>query len=436
MSTTTSTGLSTAPARGMRDFLPQEAALRDWAISRLVSVYEKFGFNRIETPAVENIANLKNSEGGENLSLIFEILKRGDKLEKVLANKNDSTKELLSELSDLGLRFDLTVPLVRFFAQNQAQLPYPFKSIQIGSVWRAESPQAGRYRQFTQCDIDTFGIKSEIAEMDLIQATSEALLSLGFDQFTVRINDRRVLTALASDCGFSESQFNSLFVLIDKLDKIGTDGVKKELLEHEFNKSSVDKLMLFLEVAAKMGSNQDLSNLSTINCPPNVVSALENVIQSISAVSAGRYSIVFDISLVRGMGYYTGQIFEIVCAGHNHSIAGGGRYDNMVGKFTGRDVPACGLSIGFERMITILTERNIKPSSSGEKIALIFDQDRDSLPQVFQEAAKLRQSGKHVSLLPKKKDMRKQIDALVQEGFSGYASFYAHKDSLEIKAIK
>lgn len=227
MTISTSTNLSTAPARGMRDFLPQETALRDWAISRLVSIYEQFGFTRIETPAVENIANLKQSEGGENLSLIFEILKRGDKLEKALAEKNSDPKALLAELSDLGLRFDLTVPLVRFFAHNQAQLSYPFKSIQIGSVWRAESPQAGRYRQFTQCDIDTFGVKSEIAEMELIQATAEALLDLGFDQFTVRINDRRVLTALAAHCGFAENQFNNLFIQIDKLDKIGIDGVKK-----------------------------------------------------------------------------------------------------------------------------------------------------------------------------------------------------------------
>src|ERR1700722_18594367 len=234
----TGTSMSTSPARGMRDMLPKETALRDWAITKLVKRYEQFGFTRIETPAVENIAQLKTSEGGENLSLIFEILKRGDKLEKAINENSTDQKKLIAELSDLGLRFDLTVPLVRFFAHNQAQLPYPFKSIQIGSVWRAESAQAGRYRQFTQCDIDTFGIKSEIAEMELIQATAEALLDLGFDQFTVRINDRRILTALGLHCGFSEDQHSNLFIQIDKLDKIGLDGIKKELLTAELSKTS------------------------------------------------------------------------------------------------------------------------------------------------------------------------------------------------------
>lgn len=427
MTTDTSTTLSTAPARGMRDFLPPEVALRDWAISRLISIYEQFGFTRIETPAVENIANLKQSEGGENLSLIFEILKRGDKLEKALANKNSNTKELLAELSDLGLRFDLTVPLVRFFAHNQAQLPYPFKSIQIGSVWRAESPQAGRYRQFTQCDIDTFGVKSEIAEMELIQATAEALLDLGFDQFTVRINDRRILTALVQNCGFTEDQFNNVFIQIDKLDKIGLAGVKRELVANEYSAEAIDKVIAFL-------AEEQLPSMPKIG-PPQAAEAIHNAINAITNVANNRYSIKFDPTLVRGMGYYTGQIFEISTPGAAHSIAGGGRYDNMVGKYIGREVPACGLSIGFERLIAILMEKGIKPDFHGDKIALIFDQDRDSLPQVFQIAAKLRQSGKYVSLLPKKKEMRKQIDGLIVEGYSGYAVYYPDKPTPEIKTF-
>ena len=434
MSTSTNTTLSTAPARGMRDFLPPEVALRDWAISRLISVYEKFGFTRIETPAVENIANLKKSEGGENLSLIFEILKRGDKLEKVLTEKSSDSKELLAELSDLGLRFDLTVPLVRFYAHNQAQLPYPFKSIQIGSVWRAESPQAGRYRQFTQCDIDVFGVKSEIAEMDLIQATAEALLELGFDQFTIRINDRRILTALAAHCGFAEDQFNNLFIQIDKLDKIGLEGVKKELLAQGLDSQPVEKVISFLTKATqKTEAPKNLAELMPPGCPDAVVAALNNVINAITEGANRRFSIVFDPSLVRGMGYYTGQIFEIVGAGQSHSMAGGGRYDNMVGKYSGRDVPGCGLSIGFERLITILMEKGIKPLVNTDKIALLFEQDRDPLPQIFKTANIIRQSGKLVSLLPKKKDMRKQIDSLALEGFSGYAVYYPDKDSPEIK---
>ncbi len=442
-----STGISTSPARGMRDMLPKETALRDWAISRLVKTYEQFGFTRIETPAVENIAQLKGAEGGENLNLIFEILKRGDKLEKALSENSANPEKLISELSDLGLRFDLTVPLVRFFAHNQAQLAYPFNSIQVGSVWRAESPQAGRYRQFTQCDIDAFGIKSEMAEMELIQATAEALLDLGFEKFTVRINDRRVLSALVSSCGFKPEQFDTVFIQIDKLDKIGLEGVKKELLTHGFESNAISKIANKIEEAKQLFANNsshqdilawaatlwDVPNSTELQSLQHTLSALINVITAIEKVSKDRYSITPDPTLVRGMGYYTGQIFEISTPGAAHSIAGGGRYDKMVGKFSGRDVPACGFSIGFERIISILMEKEDKPQTHGEKLALIFDQDRDSLTDVFLKANALRKTGKHVSLLPRKKDMRKQIDSLISEGYAAYAVHYPDKENLEIK---
>jgi histidyl-tRNA synthetase len=429
----TSSSLSTAPARGMRDMLPKETALRDWAIASLIKTYEQYGFTHIDTPAVENIAQLKTSEGGENLSLIFEILKRGDKLEKVLSENSTDQKKLIAELSDLGLRFDLTVPLVRFFAHNQAQLPYPFKSIQVGSVWRAESPQAGRYRQFTQCDIDSFGIKSEIAEMELIQATAQALLNLGFEKFTVRINDRRVLTALVANCGFAENQFDNVFIQIDKLDKIGIAGVKKELLANGHASEAVEKICSLLgDLTSKESGKTALSQIPA-NCDKEVITALDNVITAITKIANDRYSIVFDPTLVRGMGYYTGQIFEIVIAGATHSIAGGGRYDKMVGKFSGRDVPACGFSIGFERIISILMEKENNRNTQLNKIAVIFDQDRDQLTDVFLKANALRADDKCISLLPKKKDMRKQIDSLVEEGFTGYAPYHPEKEKLEVK---
>jgi len=434
----TSSGLNSAPASGMRDILPQETALRDWAINRLINKYEQYGFTHIETPAMENISQLKQVEGGENLNLIFEILKRGDKLEKAIREEIDKDgivdpKRLTAQLSDLGLRFDLTVPLVRFFAHNQAKLPYPFKSIQIGSVWRAESAQAGRYRQFTQCDIDTFGIKSEIAEMELIQATAEALLDLNFDQFVVRINDRRILAALGLHCGFSPAQLDNLFISIDKLDKIGLDGVKKELLDGGHASTAVEQIITLLNKAGK--ANDDLPAILSPICEEPVILALNNVMKSIRAVAAGRYSISFDLSLVRGMGYYTGQIFEIVCLGQAHYVAGGGSYDKMVGKYSGRDVPACGFSIGFERIISILMEKGIERPAQASKVALIFDQDRDPLEAVFLSANSLRQQGKHVSLLPRKKDMRKQIDSLIAEGFAGYAVYYPDKEKLEIKSF-
>lgn len=426
---------STAPARGMRDMLPKETSLRDWAIASLVKTYEQYGFTRIETPAVENIAQLKRSEGGENLSLIFEILKRGDKLEKVLDENGNDRNKLITELSDLGLRFDLTVPLVRFFAHNQAQLPYPFKSIQIGSVWRAESPQAGRYRQFTQCDIDAFGIKSEIAEMELIQATAHALLNLGFEQFTVRLNDRRILSALTASCGFAEEEFNNVFIQIDKLDKVGVEGVKQELLKHGHKADATEKMCALLSKLTDKSNQINALDQIPDNCEKSVIDALKNVIQAITRIAGGRYSIVFDPTLVRGMGYYTGQIFEIVIAGAAHSVAGGGRYDKMVGKFLGRDVPACGFSIGFERIISILMEKEQNNKENLSKIAILFDQDRDQLTDVFLKANALRAHNTCISVLPKKKDVRKQIDSLIEEGYSGYASYFKDKEKLEIKSF-
>jgi histidyl-tRNA synthetase len=495
--TTTTPTVSAAPARGMRDMLPEETAIRDWATAILVKTYEQFGFTRIDTPAVENIANLRQGEGGENLKLIFEVLKRGEKLDKTLGEA--SIKR--DELADLGLRFDLTVPLVRFYANNQAKLPNPFKSIQIGSVWRAESPQQGRYRQFTQCDIDTFGIKSEIAEMELIEATAEALLALGFEKFTVRLNDRRILMSLAEHCGFASDRFENLFIQIDKLDKIGVSGVEKELLAQGHEAKAVEKLVVFLNkacenksgemsagaaaAAKQMGDPQGAahkhdadttkSNLPAFktsalkaagsgvhllpaNIEATVASQLRNVLTAINKIANGRYTIEFDPTLVRGMGYYTGQIFEIVCPGYSSSVAGGGRYDKMVGKMIGRDVPACGFSIGFERIISILMEKNAKPKDRREKIALIFDPDKDDLPGALAAAQHFRgkegaqvlhpnnddmpgvltasNKAKIVSLQPRKKEMRKQLDALMADGYTGFAVFKGNLSDLEIKPLE
>ncbi|PWT97900.1 MAG: histidine--tRNA ligase [Candidatus Melainabacteria bacterium] len=424
--------LSSAPPRGMRDMLPEETALRDWATAQLVATYQRFGFARIETPALENIANLRGGEGGENLKLIFEVLKRGDKLDKALA---DRTVER-DELADLGLRFDLTVPLVRFYAANQANLPNPFKAIQIGSVWRAESPQQGRYRQFTQCDIDTFGIKSEVVEMELIQATSEALMALDFRDFNVRLNDRRILIALAEHCGVPAGAFDNVFIQIDKLDKIGLSGVRQELLSNGHATKVVELLLSFLEGAttSKKSAKGFEASLPP-NAPEEVVNALRNVLKAIEKVADGRYSICFDPTLVRGMGYYTGQIFEISAKGSAHSIAGGGRYDKMVGKMTGRDVPACGFSIGFERIISILAERSVQAPGVGERIALLFDAERDPLDEVMVQAKNLRKE--HiVSLQPKKKEMRKQLDALMNGGYAAYSVFKPGQSGLEIKKLE
>lgn len=427
----THSSLSTAPPRGMRDFLPNETALRDWASHTILSTYEQFGYTRIETPALENIAMLRRSEGGENLQLIFEVLKRGDKLERELS----SGRLNRGDLADLGLRFDLTVPLVRFFSNNQNNLPFPLKAIQIGSVWRAESPQQGRFRQFTQCDIDVIGIKDEMAEAELLQASAEALLALSFEKFKIRINDRRILSSLVEQTGFSQKP-DSVFIAIDKMDKVGMAGVRKELQDDGHPDQAIDNLIAILEGFSTDEPFEKQRQSLPHGTDQKVIEGLQRVLDTVGKLSGGRYDIVFDLSLVRGMGYYTGQIFEIASAGYPHSVGGGGRYDRMIGKLSGRDVPACGFSIGFERIIGILMDKGFTPPHQARKVALIYDTDRDEVQAVLQAAQNLRSRGNIVSVQPRKKDMRKQLDTLMSFGFGFHCAFRGDPDNLELKELR
>lgn len=430
--------LSLAPPRGMRDLLPRETALRDWATKVILETYEQFGFSRIETPVLEHLQNLKGGEGGENLKLIYEVLKRGEKLDKVL----EATPVERDQLADLGMRFDLTVPLVRYFCANQNDLLFPMKAIQIGSVWRAEAPQKGRFRQFTQCDIDILGVKSAVAETELLIASAAALINLGFKDFRVRINDRRLLTAMVAHCGFT-GRFDPVFIAIDKLDKIGIEGVGKDLLEHGHSSEAVEKLKAIL--TASQSENADLTSFASSlqesdsnGISPELSQAMQDlsaVIGGVQATAENNYDIVFDPTLVRGMGYYTGPIFEIGMKGYSYSMGGGGRYDNMVGKFSGREVPACGFSIGFERIIGVMMDQGVKPRDSREKLALIFDPDRDKIADVMKAAAKLRNDGYSVSAHPRKKDMKKQLDAFLQHDFAKFVAFRGEVDNLEIKIL-
>lgn len=430
----TDSQISSAPLSGMRDFTPAEVRLRDWSTQIITATYERFGFTKIETPCLENIQLLKRGEGGENLQLIFEVLKRGDKLDKVLNQAHsESSKADRSQLSDMGLRFDLTVPLVRFYSHNQNNLPNPFKSIQIGSVWRAESAQQGRFRQFTQCDIDIFGVKNEIAEIELLQATSEALVKLGFDGFTILINDRRMLSGIAKHCGFAEERFDSVFIALDKLDKIGLEGVVKELSKDGHPDAAIVALnQLLIELA----QNSDQLNFLTekISADEEVLKLLKNIVSVVSKTANGKFKIEFEPSLVRGMGYYTGPIFEIRYPGYNYSIAGGGRYDKMVGKMSGRDVPACGFSIGFERIIGILSDKQFVPPSTVERIALIFDSGRDDLAMVAEAAAILREKYSVITQA-KKKDVKKQIDSLPAQQISKMCMFRGDVQNLEVRDL-
>jgi histidyl-tRNA synthetase len=425
--------LPTAPPRGMRDVLPDEVELRDAATQTIVGVYRSYGFRRVETPALESLRLLLGSDGGENEKLIFKVLKRGEDLESALASGG-------RELADLGLRFDLTVPLARYYAENHARLPDPLKAIQIGPVWRAERPQKGRYRQFTQCDIDVLGIGSIVSEVELILATCDALARLGLTGLTVRVNDRRILALIARHCGFAEERQASFFIAFDKLDKIGAEGVLGELREAGHDAAAVVRFEALLPLLQKRELSLDALR-ATLAPGGDAGGALDSVATILGTVASELPTgtrAEFDPTLVRGMGYYTGTIFEIVSPAFPSSIAGGGRYDRMIGRLMGREVPACGFSIGFERLIAILAERAdplavMAPPMGGRRIALLMEDDT-ALARALPAARRLRADGHLVSLELRRKNMRKQLDDLQTHGFSDYAVL--EDDAAAVKPLR
>jgi histidyl-tRNA synthetase len=408
--------VSTAPPRGMRDVLPPEVELRDVATQQILAVYRSFGFRRIETPALESLRLLVGSEGGENEKLIFKVLKRGEDLEEALKG---------GELADLGLRYDLTVPLGRYYAENHARLPDPLKAIQIGPVWRAERPQKGRYRQFTQCDIDTLGLGSSVVEVEQILATCEALTRLGLGDVTVRINDRRVLSLIASHCGFAEGEQGGVFIAFDKLDKLGAEGVLGELRGSGLAPGGIGRFERLLPTLRQ--TETSLPALRALLADADAFDSLDWIIRTAGAELPAGARVRFDPTLVRGMGYYTGTIFEIVSPALRSSIAGGGRYDRMVGRLLGREVPACGFSIGFERLIMILSEKGRgaparnDAATRGRRIAILVSAGGD-LTAALAAARGLRAEGELVSLELKRKNVGKQLADLATHGFWGYAA--------------
>jgi histidyl-tRNA synthetase len=412
----------------MKDVLPPEVELRDQAAATILATYKRYGFRRIETPALENLRLLLGSGGGENEKLIYKVLKRGAKL--------DTTAMLREEdLADLGLRFDLTVPLARYYAHNRAILPDPFKAIQIGPVWRAERPQKGRFRQFTQCDIDILGVASEIAEIELILATSAALVALGLEQPRIRVNDRRILSAMATHCGVDAASHGDFFITLDKLDKIGRDGVERELRETGYDDEAIGKLF-DLALSTDDGSpDARLERLARIvPAAAEASDGLRTIARAVAREAGDGTTVLFDPSLVRGMGYYTGPIFEALYGSGSSAIAGGGRYDRMVGRLLGHDVPACGFSIGFERVVSILEERLGTVGVERDRIAFLFDRD-DPLSDVVASAGRLRHGARVVSLTLKRKNLAKQLDDLAGEGFGSYAVLRPGPDAPEIKPL-
>lgn len=395
------------PVKGTNDYLPAQAELRNYLQKKICETYEQAGFQRIATPIIEDIENLDKSEGGDNLNLIFKVMKRGEKLKKAIASQNPDN------IADMGLRYDLTLPLSRYYANNRASLPQPFKVIQMDRVYRAERPQKGRLREFIQCDIDILGSDSSTCEIELIHTTAKALLNIGINNFKVKINDRRILREILLSVGFEEDQLDSVCISFDKLNKIKAEGVEAELTEKGFDKAVIAEFMKLLSNAPFT-----LDYVKEICKNSEYVDSLAYIIDTSNALADGKYVAEYDMTLVRGQGYYTGTVFEVESIDFKGAIAGGGRYDNLIGKFLGQQVSAVGFSIGFERIFSILMEHGIDLPNKGNKIAVMYDEG--DLSNAYRIAEKYRAEGKICSLYVKPKKMGKFLSKLQERGYAGF----------------
>lgn len=415
--------LSKKPVNGMKDILPAEMEIRDYVTNVIKDTYRSFGFTPIETPCMENIANLSNKQGGENEKLIFKVMKRGEKL-------NLETAKEEADVVDFGMRYDLTVPLSRFYSNNANNLPSPFKALQMGSVWRADRPQRGRYRQFTQCDIDILGEPSNLAEIELITATTTTIGRLGFKNFEIRINERRILKAMAAYSGFAEEDYDSVFITLDKMDKIGVEGVAEELAKDGYPQENIDK---YLELFAILNDKKDVAEGVAFLADKlgefldeEVVTNMTEIATAVNATKGAEFTLVFDPTLVRGMSYYTGTIFEIAMPELGAACGGGGRYDKMIGNFTGNDVPACGFSIGFERIILLLMESGFKIPESPKKVAYLVEKKypAEKLVDVMKQASEARANGQQVLVVRMNKNKKFQKEQLNAQGYEEFVEFF------------
>ena len=443
------------PVTGMKDILPREMEIRDYAIGLIKETYKTFGFTSVETPAMEHIENLSSNQGGENEKLIFKVLKRGDKLSSAVnklveSGAADGEEGVnVGSLTDSGLRYDLTLPLSRYYSNNANDLPSPFKALQMGNVWRADRPQRGRFRQFMQCDIDILGEPGIIAEIELILATTTLLGKLDFKNFTIRINDRRILKAMAAYSGFAEEDYDTVFIILDKMDKIGLDGVKEELLKEGYAADTVEKYLGLYEKlvgndandAASKISNDEKAKVSIENIKSikdtlgdfldtEVSDNLSTIITSVEGAKAADFGISFDPTLVRGMSYYTGPIFEISMDEYGGSVGGGGRYDEMIGKFTGQATPAVGFSIGFERIVMLLLESNFQVPGTGERKAYLIEKNMpaDKMQKIMALAKEERDKGVIVNVSIMKKNKKFQKEKMQEEGYTEFVEFFADRD--------
>ena len=413
--------LKKKPVTGMKDMLPKEMEIRDYVIHLIKETYKAYGFSSMETPCVEHIENLCSKQGGDNEKLIFKILKRGEKL------KIDEAKEE-ADLVDGGLRYDLTVPLARYYANHANELPSPFKAMQIGNVWRADRPQRGRFRQFMQCDIDILGEAGNLAEIELILATTAMLGKLNFKNFTVCINDRNILKAMAAYCGFKEEDYDEVFIVLDKMDKIGRDGVAAELIQMGYAKENVDTYLgLFDEVAPDVSGIRYLKEKLGDYLKSETADGMETIISSVEAAKEAEFGIRFDPTLVRGQSYYTGTSFEVTMDDFGGSVAGGGRYDKMIGKFTGQDTPACGFSIGFERIVMLLLENGYEVPGGRKKKAYLIEKKmpKEGMLKVLSLARADRENGYQTMIANMKKNKKFQKEQLEADGYTEIVDCYA-----------
>ena len=397
--------------KGTNDYLPNEVEIRDYLQERILSVYKENGFEHIITPAIEDIENLDKSDGGENLNLIFKIMKRGDKLDKALASGVTAANE--NELADMGLRYDLTLPLSRYYANNKDKLTLPMKCIQIDRIYRAERPQKGRLREFIQCDIDIIGSESTDSEIELILTTTKALDAIGLKNYKVKLNDRRLLRAVLQSFGFAENDLDSVCITFDKMDKIGLTGVVEELTEKGFAKDAVDNFEKFLSEG-----DFTLESLKSRLEDKTPAESLEHIIDTVNELTGNAFELVFDLSLVRGQGYYTGTVFEVESIDFKGAVAGGGRYDHLIGKFLNEDIPAVGFSIGFERIFGILMNNGISIEQRADKIAVVYEDGQ--LKDAVKAADALRAQGKIASLYIKPKKLGKFLNKLEERGYDGF----------------
>lgn len=413
--------LKKKPVTGMKDILPKEMEIRDYVISQIKETYRTFGFQSIETPCVEHIDNLSSKQGGENEKLIFKIMKRGQKL-------NLETAKGEGDLVDSGLRYDLTVPLSRYYANNANELPAPFKALQMGNVWRADRPQRGRFRQFMQCDIDILGEPTYLAEIELITATTTLLGRLDFSNFTIRINNRKILKGMAKFCGFPQESYDDVFIILDKMDKIGMDGVESELLAGGYGTEAVSKCRELFETVTNDIDGVHYIRDTLGDClEEGTAEDLITIISTVDQVRDADFRIIFDPTLVRGMSYYTGPIFEIAMDEFGGSVGGGGRYDEMIGRFTGNDTCACGFSIGFERIIMLLMERGYEVPGASAKKAFLIDKKAspERMQMVIAKAKEERRKGVQVNISMMKKNKKFQKEQLAAEGYEDIEEYFS-----------